>query len=379
VGIYRKWYGPVPTDKSGTALPKSEWSRLRPCSWAVRWFGTDGKRFSKSFKNRKEAERYAETKQAEVRVGKGDQPRAITLAEFAELYHGLRGDLAQTTRTGHQYTLRLLQEYLGVRVIVNKVTTLDARRFISWYREREFRGRTPAPATVNRVLRECKRIFREAVACSLIRENPFDKMRQEKVGLRKWHFISPTEFRKLIEFSPSLRWQGIIMLGYCCGLRLGEVLNLTWSDVDFEQCQVCVVRKLASQTRTAWMPKDKDMRVVPLPSLAVNVLTELQVEAADGQEYVFVISRGSDAGDRVKRHNVWRDFQAIRIKAGLPKCSFHDLRKSYCTNLANAIPLHVVQELAGHSDIRTTRKHYLKVRDEQIDSARRALDEVLKL
>ena len=55
------------------------------------------------------------------------------------------------------------------------------------------------------------------------------------------------------------------------------------------------------------------------------------------------------------------DTEAIRVKDGLPKCSFHDLRKSYCTNLADAVPLHVVQELAGHADIRTTRKHYLKV------------------
>ena len=71
IGVYRKWHGPVPTDKSGNPLPKSEWLRTRPFSWAVRWFGSDGKRFSRSFKSRKEAGRYAEAKQAEVRVGKG--------------------------------------------------------------------------------------------------------------------------------------------------------------------------------------------------------------------------------------------------------------------------------------------------------------------
>ena len=76
VGVYRKYYGAVPTDKSGNPLPKNEWPRERRFSWAVRWFGSDGKRFSKSFKSRKVAERFAETKQAEVRVGKGDQPRA---------------------------------------------------------------------------------------------------------------------------------------------------------------------------------------------------------------------------------------------------------------------------------------------------------------
>lgn len=95
-----------------------------------------------------------------------------------------------------------------------------------------------------------------------------------------------------------------------------------------------MVRKDASERRAAWTPKNKDMRVVPLPGVAVNVLTELQLVAADGQEYVFVNGRGPAVGDRIKRGNIWRDFQTIRAKAGVPKCSFHDLRKSYCTNLA---------------------------------------------
>ncbi len=378
VGVGRKYHGPVPVDDSGTPLPKSEWPRARPFSWAVRWFGTDGKRFSKSFKSRREADRYAETKQAQVRAGKGDRPRVVTLAEFATSYLELRGDLAAMTKVEHKRTLRRLGEFLGHRTVVSKITPLDARRFLACYRARKYRGRTPAAATVNKVLRECKRIFREAVACSLIRENPFSEMRQEKVGQRPWQFISPADFRRLIETSPSLRWRAMIMLGYCCGLRLGEVLNLTWADVDFERSQVRVVRKDASERQAAWIPKDKEMRVVPLPGMAVSVLVELQLAAQDGQEYVFVNSKGPATGDRAKRNNVWRDFRAIRRKAGVPKCSFHDLRKSYCTNLAGAVPLHVVQELAGHSDIRTTRKHYVKVRDEQIDTARTALDDVLR-
>jgi len=57
---------------------------------------------------------------------------------------------------------------------------------------------------------------------------------------------------------------------------------LTWRDVDFEQSEVRVVRKDASEKRAAWTPKDKEMRVIPLPTLAVNVLVELQLAAADG-------------------------------------------------------------------------------------------------
>jgi integrase len=120
--------------------------------------------------------------------------------------------------------------------------------------------------------------------------------------------------------------------------------------------------------------KDKDMRVVPLTRETVNILTQLQSIARDGQVYVFVNSKGPSQGLPVKSQNVWRDFQAIRRKAGLPKCSIHDLRKSYCTNLSAAVPMHIVKELAGHSDIRTTQRYYVKVQPELIEKARKAIE-----
>ena len=93
------------------------------------------------------------------------------------MYLNLRGNLAPTTKAGHRRTLCVLGECLGRQTTVSKVTPLDARRFVAWYRKWECRGRTPAPATVNRIVRECKRIFREAAARSLIRENPFQELR----------------------------------------------------------------------------------------------------------------------------------------------------------------------------------------------------------
>ena len=40
--------------------------------------------------------------------------------------------------------------------------------------------------------------------------------------------------------------------------------------------------------------------------------------------------------------------------------------------------MHVVQELAGHSDIRTTRQYYVKVRPEFVEAARKAVEAVLE-
>jgi hypothetical protein len=55
VGVYRKYRGPVPKDAAGKPLPREKWADGRPFSWAARWFGLDGRRYSKSFQTRREA------------------------------------------------------------------------------------------------------------------------------------------------------------------------------------------------------------------------------------------------------------------------------------------------------------------------------------
>ncbi len=108
------------------------------------------------------------------------------------------------------------------------------------------------------------------------------------------------------------------------------------------------------------------------------MLTDLHSVAKEGQVYVFVNTKDPARGYRMKKQNVWRDFQAIRVKVGLPQCSLRDLRKSYCTNMAAVLPMHIVQELAGHSDIRTTRQYYLRVHPRFIEDARKAVEAVTR-
>lgn len=126
---------------------------------------------------------------------------------------------------------------------------------------------------MNKVIRECRRIFREAVDCELIGSNPFVGIRKQKIGQTERHYISPNEYWRLIKACPSLRWQGMVTIAYCCGLRRSELLNLTWSDIDFESGKLRVVRKRPVAGKLEWTPKDKDMRVLPLSTELVRVLT----------------------------------------------------------------------------------------------------------
>ena len=69
--------------------------------------------------------------------------------------------------------------------------------------------------------------------------------------------------------------------------------------------------------------------------------------------------------------NVWRDFQVLAKRAKVKPYSkpLHSLRKSCITDWAAKFPAHVVKEWAGHADIRTTLKYYLKVSESEYDKA----------
>jgi len=63
-------------------------------------------------------------------------------------------------------------------------------------------------------------------------------------------------------------------------------------------------------------------------------------------------------------------------RSDVTECTLHDLRRSVITNWASHLPIQVVQQLAGHSDISTTRKYYLTVRPEDMVSANKVVNSI---
>ena len=69
-------------------------------------------------------------------------------------------------------------------------------------------------------------------------------------------------------------------------------------------------------------------------------------------------------------NNVLRRFKTICRRAGVGPFTIHDFRRSCITNWAKELPIHVVQQLAGHSDIKTTKQFYLSVQPEDVAKAK---------
>jgi integrase len=386
VGIYRSYYGPVPTDESGHQLSKSEWPRKRPFSWVVRWFGSDGDRYSKSFKSRKEAERFAESQQQEVRQGKGDAPQPVSLKAFYNEHKQLTvGNVARKTLHMQLATLKLLAGLVSWERPIHRITAKDIERF----RSNRMAGGI-APATANREVKTLRRLFNLAIVRGYLLQggNPCGGISLLKIGRKRPPYCSAKDFEALSSRTKDAMWRAMLVVIYTTGLRLREALNLTWGDIDFAAGQVHVTRRTDDGFIQAWTPKDHEMRSIPLPRLAIDLLTQWQTQAPEQCPYVFMDHGRWDYFRQQIHNNTWRAgqdltnnvlrrFKTICRKACVGPYTVHDLRRSCITNWAKELPIHVVQQLAGHSDIKTTQQFYLSVRPEDVDKAQQVQQELV--
>ena len=368
VSIIRNWYGKIPSDKHGKPIPKNLWPKRRKHSWEVRWYGSDGKRYSKSFKTRKEANEHAKIIQAKVDKGKADKARKITLSEFSMEHNKVMvGQVAHSTLKDQMRALRFFADHLGHDMPLDRIKPRYAESFISY---RLASGRTAG--TVNKDIRTLKAIFNLAIEPrGYLAEgaNPFLKIKQRKLASPPVKYVPIEDFQKVFMEAKTLWWKSLLVLAYTSGGRRDELLNLTWVDIDFENQCVRFVPKRASEFILEWEPKDHECRTIPIPPETIQLLADLQAEADEKSPYVFINSKrlahildrrakGNWEPDNELINNLLMDLNAMSQHAGVKEFTLHDLRRSCITNWAQKLPIQTVQQLAGHSNMETTRKYY---------------------
>ena len=226
-------------------------------------------------------------------------------------------------------------------------------------------------------------------------QNPFRYTRVHRVPRQKIRVYSTDECNRLLRVASDvqnesiLEWDLIITLALTTGMRKSELLNLVWSDIDFNEMTVEVSPKQDTDETWEWRIKDTDRRSLPLREDVCQLLISLQDRRPEGYPYVFVPPTRYDhiqqelrptgrwtlicAKDKII-NNFWLQFRKILLKAHVDKGTFHDVRKTAITNwFRQGLSEYDVMTLAGHSDFETTHRFYLAVADDLVDRARRAV------
>lgn len=214
-------------------------------------------------------------------------------------------------------------------------------------------------------------VFKNAVKQKIIPTNPCDQADRPKSQQYIGSYYNANELKKLLECLEGDPMRMPVILSAYYGLRRSEALGLKWDAIDFDTGVICIRHKVISVNNELigmYVMKTKSSyRSLPLiPAVA----EELKREKARQEEMQRVL-RGSynkqyleyicvDAiGNLIRPQYVTEHFGVILKQHEMRKIRFHDLRHS-CASLllANEVPMKMIQDWLGHSDMGTTANIY---------------------
>jgi len=183
----------------------------------------------------------------------------------------------------------------------------------------------------------------------------FTNIKTPKITSSLPTILSKYELKRLIDNTHNIKSKLIIMMLYSTGLRVSELVNLKWNDLEVKD-------------KIAWVRSGKGRkdRMVILSNLVINLFDFLERKS----DYVFFGRNGA-----LTTKNVQNIVKLAAYKAELnKKVTPHTLRHSFATHLLEAgNDIRVIQELLGHSNLQTT-QIYTHVSSEQKRKVKSPLD-----
>ena len=195
--------------------------------------------------------------------------------------------------------------------------------------------------TINFEITALRTIFNLAIQWKYLEKNPASAVKLLKTDDSKQRrFLSESECRRLLQHAEKEDYP-IFATFLNTGMRRAELVNLEWSDIDFQKGIIKIQRK------SFWLPKTGE-REIPMNETAREILMKLPKRG----NFVFTDKRGKQLNPDLVRDRLKETAKEAKIEN---LTEIHALRHTFASQLiTNGVDLPSVQKLMGHSDIQTT-------------------------
>lgn len=224
-------------------------------------------------------------------------------------------------------------------------------------------GEKLSATSTNMMLSILNLAFEYACDMEYIEENPCVRVRRTKAETKKIEAFTVEEQRAIeseIVRSDDRRLHGILLCLYT-GLRIGELLGLTWNDVDLNRGVIKITKTVYREKdeHGTWQlcidtPKTKASdRVIPLP----EYITDMLRQGLETSKTPYVIE--NKKGERMSIRSYQYMFEKLTERAGVRKLNFHALRHTFATRAIECgMDIKTVADIMGHQNATITLNRY---------------------
>ncbi len=313
----------------------------------------------------------------------------ITIGEYAYLwlFKFKYNQLKPTAFLRYECTIRLYIKNSQISNIKLKdLRAIDLQNYYNILSKKE----NITPNIIHNTNKLLKAMLAQAVKEGYILRNYCDLVNLPKLNkATKINYFTREEQEKFLIACEDHRFKVLFYFALYTGMRMGEILGLTWDNIDLKNNIIHVKQSLmhtniieenGDKSRKILLQAPKtptSIRDIPIPLKLSQLLKEHRKiynknkiaftgSINTKENFVFVTSNFTP----IHHSNLRKEFISVLNKAKISKIKFHGLRHTYATRLFEEnVPIKTVQALLGHSNINTTMNIYTHVTDNMKSNA----------
>ena len=269
---------------------------------------------------------------------------AKLIDQFIDFYWLTTG-ASKNTLSAYRSDLKIFSQWLNETSLIEVNKKLIQDYFL--YRQ----STKISSSTQSRVLTCLHSFYQFLLDNNLINTDPTEQLSYPKLEKKLPVFLNIQEVEKLLE-APNIsslfgqRDRAMLELLYSCGLRVSELINLSYHNINIKEEFIRI------------HGKGNKERILPMGEIAIDYLTAYELNSRpillkNGQSDSYFLS---NRGKAMSRQNFFYIIKAYATQAGIEKpLSPHSLRHAFATHLVQkGADLRSVQLMLGHSDISST-------------------------
>jgi integrase len=298
-----------------------------------------------TFTRKKDAEAKALEMLLESQLGRVPRkPVDMTFGDMVAEFHRSSGADNLRTLRNQKFILNRATDFFGKSKSVRSITGRDFDAYVTDLRRSNY-----APSTVRVHYRVTSSCLNAAVRWGVLDRNPAKDANRPPggsiVNRKNIRPLVPEEHERFVASTDDF-YQTLVYVWPLIGLRKGEILGLTWDDVDLDGKRINVRRQLQREGLEP-LKTEQSNRVIFLSDNLVRRLKVWKVRCPHGRLGLVFPTPGGASQHPTHFQKWWNE---ARLKAKLPDLRPHDLRHTYATwLLAAGAPVHEVQARMGHA------------------------------